>query len=206
MKKIKILIVDDHAIVRMGLASTLETHPDLTIVGEADDGNAALKKVAELLPDLVLMDLMMPGMDGAEATAEIHRSFPGVKILILTTYGTANGIARALEAGASGAVMKNIECSELAKVIRSVVADETVIAPEIHKNLKSSPPIKDLTERQRQILTDMVEGLTDAEIAKSLKLSANSVRDHITAIFNKLGADNRADAVSIALRRHLLKV
>jgi NarL family two-component system response regulator LiaR len=206
MKKIKILIVDDHAIVRMGLASTLETHPDLTIVGEADDGNAALKKVAELLPDLVLMDLMMPGIDGAKATAEIHRNFPCVKILILTTYGTANGIAHALEAGASGAVMKNIECSELAEVIRSVVAGETVIAPEIHKNLKAAPPIKDLTERQRQILTDMVEGRTDAEIAKSLKLSSNSVRDHITAIFNKLGADNRADAVSIALRKHLLKI
>ena len=206
MKKIKILIVDDHAIVRMGLASTLETHPDLTIVGEADDGNAALTKVSALLPDLVLMDLMMPDMDGAEATAEIHRNFPSVKILILTTYGTANGIARALEAGASGAVMKNIECSELAEVIRSVVAGETVIAPEIHKSLKASPPIKDLTERQRQILTDMVQGRTDAEIAKSLKLSSNSVRDHITAIFNKLGADNRADAVSIALRKHLLKI
>ena len=109
-------------------------------------------------------------------------------------------------AGASGAVMKNIECSELAEVIRSVVAGETVIASEIHKNLKAAPPIKDLTERQRQILTDMVEGRTDAEIAKSLKLSSNSVRDHITAIFNKLGADNRADAVSIALRKHLLKI
>ena len=206
MKKIKILIVDDHAIVRMGLASTLETHSDLAVVGEADDGKAALRKAAELAPDLVLMDLMMPGMDGAEATAELHRRFPEMKILILTTYGTANGIAQALEAGASGAVMKNIECSELADKIRAVISGQTVVSPEIRKNLKSSPPIDELTERQRQILTAMVDGRTDADIAAALKLSANSVRDHITAIYNKLGADNRAEAVAIALRKHLLKI
>ena len=205
MKKVKILIVDDHAIVRMGLASTLETHSDLAVVGEADDGKTALKKAAELAPDLVLMDLMMPGMDGAEATAELHRRFPEMKILILTTYGTANGIAQALEAGASGAVMKNIECSKLADMIRAVISGQTVISPEIRKNLKSSPPIDELTERQRQILTAMVDGRTDADIAAALKLSANSVRDHITAIYNKLGADNRAEAVAIALRKHLLK-
>ena len=204
MKKIKILIVDDHAIVRMGLAYTLETHSDLAVIGEADDGKAALRKATELAPDLVLMDLMMPGMDGVEATAELHRRFPEMKILILTTYGTANGIARALDAGASGAVMKNIECSELAEVIRSVVAGETVVAPEIKKDLKSSRPIEDLTERQRQILSAMIDGRTDAEIAKTLNLSANSVRDHVTAIFNKLGADNRAEAVAIALKKHLL--
>ena len=206
MKKIKILIVDDHAIVRMGLASTLETHSDLSVVGEADDGKAALRKAAELAPDLVLMDLMMPGMDGVEATAELHRRFPEMKILILTTYGTANGIARALEVGASGAVMKNIECSELADMIRAVISGQTVVSPEIRKNLKSSPPIDELTERQRQILTAMVDGRTDADIAAALKLSANSVRDHITAIYNKLGADNRAEAVAIALRKHLLKI
>ena len=204
MKKIKILIVDDHAIVRMGLSSTLETHSDLAVIGEADDGKAALRKATELAPDLVLMDLMMPGMDGVEATAELHRRFPEMKILILTTYGTANGIARALDAGASGAVMKNIECSELAEVIRSVVAGEMVVAPEIKKDLKSSRPIEDLTERQRQILSAMIDGRTDAEIAKTLNLSANSVRDHVTAIFNKLGADNRAEAVAIALKKHLL--
>ena len=205
-KRIKILIVDDHAIVRMGLTSTLETHPDLSVVGEADDGKSALKKTEELSPDVVLMDLMMPGMDGAEATAELHRRFPDMKILILTTYGSANGIASALNAGASGAVMKNIECSELADVIRAVIGGQTVVSPEIRKNLKSSPPIDELTERQRQILTAMVDGRTDADIAAALKLSANSVRDHITAIYNKLGADNRAEAVAIALKKHLLKI
>ena len=206
MRKIKILIVDDHAIVRMGLASTLETHSDLAVVGEADDGAAALALAAELAPDLVLMDLMMPGMDGVETTTELHRRFPEMKILILTTYGTANGIARALEAGASGAVMKNIECSELADMIRAVIGGKTIVSPEIRRNLKSSPPVEELTERQQQILAAMINGLTDADIARTLQLSANSVRDHITAIFNKLGASNRAEAVAIALRKHLLKI
>ena len=205
-KKIKILIVDDHAIVRMGLTSTLETHPDLSVVGEADDGKSALKKAEELSPNVVLMDLMMPGMDGAEATAELHRRFPDMKILILTTYGSANGIASALNAGASGAVMKNIECSELADAIRAVSAGQTVISPEIGKSLKSSPPVEELTERQKQILAAMIDGRTDADIANILKLSANSVRDHVTVIFAKLGAANRAEAVAIALRKHLLKM
>ena len=205
-KKIKILIVDDHAIVRMGLTSTLETHPDLSVVGEADDGKSALKKAEELLPDVVLMDLMMPGMDGAEATAELHRRLPDMKILILTTYGSANGIASALNAGASGAVMKNIECSELADAIRAVSASQTVISPEIRKSLKSSPPVEELTERQKQILAAMINGHTDADIANILKLSSNSVRDHVTAIFTKLGAANRAEAVAIALKKHLLKI
>ena len=205
-KKIKILIVDDHAIVRMGLSSTLETHPDLSVVGEADDGKSALKKAAELSPDVVLMDLMMPGMDGAEASAELHRRFPDMKILILTTYGSAHGIASALNAGAAGAVLKNIECSELADAIRAVSAGQSVISPEIRKSLKSSPPVEELTERQKQILAAMINGHTDADIAKNLNLSANSVRDHVTAIFNKLGASNRAEAVAIALKKHLLKI
>ena len=152
------------------------------------------------------MDLMMPGMDGAEATAELHRRLPDMKILILTTYGSANGIASALNAGASGAVMKNIECSELADAIRAVSAGQTVISPEISKSMKSSPPVEELTERQKQILAAMINGHTDADIANILKLSSNSVRDHVTAIFTKLGAANRAEAVAIALRKHLLKI
>ena len=206
MKKIKIMLVDDHAIVRMGLASILGTKQDLEIVGEADDGETAIRKAQQLQPDVILMDMMLSGMDGAAATAEIHRKTPSCKILILTTYGTSDGIAHALEAGASGALLKTVEYPELIASIRAVADGQRVVAPEISRQLRKHPPIPALTDRQRQILTAMVNGHTDADIANILKLSANSVRDHVTAIFNKLGAANRAEAVAIALRKHLLKI
>ena len=206
MKKIKIMLVDDHAIVRMGLASILGTKQDLEIVGEADDGETAIRKAQQLQPDVILMDMMLSGMDGAAATAEIHRKTPSCKILILTTYGTSDGIAHALEAGASGALLKTVEYPELIAAIRAVADGQRVVAPEISRQLRKHPPIPALTDRQRQILTSMVDGHTDADIANILKLSANSVRDHVTAIFNKLGAANRAEAVAIALRKQLLKI
>ena len=205
MKRIRILLVDDHAIVRMGIASILGTTPDFEIVGEAENGKVALRLSAELKPDVVLMDLMMPGMDGATATAELKRILPGTKVLILTTFGTADGIARALELGASGAVMKNIDYTELVDAIRSVASGKRVIDAEIRKQMRESPPVDELTDRQRHILSSMVKGLTDADIARELGISANGIRNHITAIYGKLGAANRAEAVAIALRKHLLK-
>ena len=206
MKTIRILIVDDHAIVRMGLASILGTKKDLEVVGDAEDGADAIRKAQGLAPDVVLMDIVMPEMDGATATAEILKSCPGTKVLILTSFGEADGIAHALAAGASGALMKNIDYSELVEAIRSVAAGRSVIAPEIQKMLKESPPIPELTERQRNILLSMSRGLTDADIATQLKLTPNSVREHITTIFNKLDAANKTEAVAIALRKHLLKI
>ena len=205
MKRIRILLVDDHAIVRMGIASILGTTPDFEIVGEAENGKVALRLSAELKPDVVLMDLMMPGMDGATATAELKRILPGTKVLILTTFGTADGIARALELGASGAVMKNVDYTELVDAIRSVASGKRVIDAEIRKQMRESPPVDELTDRQRRILSSMVKGLTDADIARELGISANGIRNHITAIYGKLGAANRAEAVAIALRKHLLK-
>ena len=206
MKTIRILIVDDHAIVRMGLASILGTKKDLEVVGDAEDGADAIRKAQKLAPDVVLMDIVMPEMDGATATAEILKSCPGTKVLILTSFGEADGIAHALDAGAAGALMKNIDYSELVEAIRSVADGKSVIAPEIQKMLRESPPIPELTERQRDILLSMSRGLTDADIATQLKLTPNSVREHITTIFNKLGAANKAEAVAIALRKHLLKI
>ncbi|MBR2939771.1 MAG: response regulator transcription factor [Kiritimatiellae bacterium] len=205
MKPLKILIVDDHAIVRMGLASILETDPEFSVVGEADGGRDALQKAEELEPDIVLMDLMMPDMDGAAATAALHTRFPKLKILILTTFGTADGIAHAIKAGAAGAVMKNIDFKELVAAIRSAAAGKRVLSSEIRRSLEETPPIPELTDRQQQILDSLTRGLTDADIAAELKLSPNGVRDHITAIYTKLGAANRAEAVAIALRKHLLK-
>ena len=206
MKKIRIMLVDDHAIVRMGLASILDTKKDLEIVGEADDGETAVREVRRLQPDVILMDMMLSGMDGAAATAEIHRLRPETKVLILTTYGTSDGIAHALDAGASGALLKTVEYPELVEAIRTVAAGGRVIAPEIVRQLRRHPPVAELTDRQGEILRLVAQGLTDADIAKKVGLSANSVREHITLIYNKLNAANRAEAVAIALKRHLLKV
>ena len=206
MKKIRVLIADDHAIVRMGLASILGTKRDLEVVGDAEDGADAVRKAQKLRPDVVLMDIVMPEMDGAAATEEIRRLLPTVKVLILTSFGEADGIAHALEAGASGALMKNVDYSELVEAIRTIANGGKVIAPEIERMLRESPPLPGLTDRQREILLSMSRGLTDADIAKQLDLTPNSVREHVTTIFKKLGAANKTEAVAIALRKHLLKI
>lgn len=206
MKKIKIMLVDDHAIVRMGLASILGTKKDLEIVGEADDGETAIRKARQLQPDVILMDMMLSEMDGAAATAEIHQQNPNIKILILTSYGTADGIAHALDAGASGALLKTVDYSDLVSSIHAVTDGQRVVAPEIERQLKKHPPLPELTNRQREILLLVSQGYMDADIAKKTGLSANSIRDHMTLIFNKLSAANRAEAVAIALRKHLLKI
>lgn len=200
------MLVDDHAIVRMGLASILGTKKDLKIVGEADCGETAIRLATQLQPDVILMDMMLSGMDGAKATAEIHRLLPNVKILILTSYGTSDGIAHALKAGASGALMKTIEYQELVDAIRKLAAGGKVVDPEINRQLRKHPPVPELTKRQIEVLRAMMQGQTDADIANAIGLTPNGIREHITAIFNKLGAANRAEAVAIAMTKHLLKV
>ena len=205
MKPIKVLLADDHAIVRMGLASLLGTKKDIEVVGEAEDGEAAVRKVLKLTPDVVIMDLMMPKLDGVEATAEIHRRLPGVKIMILTSYGASDGIAHALSAGATGALMKSTEFSEFVAAIRRVAAGERVIAPEIARQLAEDPPVPELTPRQAEILQSITRGLTNADIARQLGIREDSVKEHVNAIFAKLGAANRSEAVAITLRKHLLK-
>ena len=204
VSKIRILIVDDHAIVRMGLAAILGTKAGLEVVGDAEDGTAAIQKAQKLRPDVVLMDIVMPEMDGATATAKILQLLPQTKVIILTSFGEADGIAHALDAGASGALMKNVDYSELVTAIRAVMEGETVVAPEIRKMIKDMPPVPELSERQRDILISISRGLTDADIATQLNLSPYSVREHITTIFKKLDAANKAEAVAIAMRKQLL--
>ena len=203
--KIRILIADDHAIVRMGLASLLGTKDDIEVVGEAEDGEAAVRKAIKLIPDVIIMDLMMPKMDGVAATAEIHRQLPSAKIMILTSYGASDGIAHAFAAGATGALMKSTEFSEFVSAIRTIAAGGHVIAPEIARQLAEDPPVPELTPRQTEILHSITRGLTNADIAKQLNIREDSVKEHLTAIFAKLGAANRSEAVAIALRKHLLK-
>ena len=206
MEKIKVMIVDDHAILRMGLASLLNAKKDIEVVGEADSGAAALRKAPKLKPDVIVMDLMMPGMDGAETTRRLKELMPEARILILTTFGTADGIAHALSAGARGALLKNVEFSDLANAIRKIAAGEKVVADEIQRILASEPAIKTLSPRQRQILESMVRGLSNDDISKLLGISLDMVKEHIQTLFAKIGASNRAEAVSTALRKHLLKV
>ena len=206
MKEIRILIADDHAIVRMGLASLFSTQDGLKVVGDAADGNAAVRKALHLKPDVVVMDLMMPGKDGATATAEILEALPETKIVILTTFGTSDGIANALNAGATGALMKSDPTSDLVAAIRKVAKGGTSISAEIERLMEEDPPVKALTPRQMQILEGLVRGLTNQNIATELGIREDRVKGHVNAIFSKLGAANRTEAVAIALRKHLLKI
>jgi len=206
MKKITVLIADDHSIVRMGLTSLLNSTDGFEVIGEADDGESAVRRADELNPDVVIMDLMMPHKDGATATAEILKTHPDCKILVLTTFGSFNGIARALEAGAYGALLKNTDNDTLIAALEKVARAERVIAPEITMMLKSDPPVPELSRRQKEFLDLLVKGLTNAEIATTLDLQEDSVKKLANKTFEKIGASNRAQAVAIALRKHLLKI
>ena len=204
--KIRVLIADDHKIVRAGLASLLGTEGDIDVVGQAANGREAVEQTLRLLPDVVLMDLMMPVMDGVQATEKIHAAAPQIKVVILTTFGTSDGIAHALAAGATGALMKNADDTELADAIRKTFRGEEAVAEEIRLQLELNPPVPALTPRQRDILDSMVRGLTNPDIAKQLGICQDRVKEHINAILVKLGAANRTEAATIALRKHLLKV
>ena len=206
MNPIRILIADDHALLRHGLMMVFALHSDLSVVGEAKNGIEALKLAKTMSPDVVIMDLSMPGMDGVEATRQIHEAVPSAKILILTTFGTSADVARALREGASGALVKDADDDELVKAIRSVAAGKQVFSREIKAMLKNEPEPPELTERQRELLASIVKGLASEAIAADLGISAYSVNQQLDAIRKKLGAANRTEAVAIALRKHLLKI
>ena len=203
-EKIKVLIVDDHAIVRMGLASLLGTKADLEVVGDAGDGATALRKYARLKPDVVIMDLVMPNMDGAETTKRLVEADPGAKVLILTSYGSAAGISAALRAGARGAVIKTLELAAFVAAIRKVAAGETVISDEVREMLDEAPSASSLSPRQQEVLEQLARGLSNGEIAAALGISRAMVKEHEIALYAKLGASNRTEAVAIALRKRLL--
>lgn len=200
-----ILIADDHAIVRMGLASLIGTQDGLEVIGDAEDGEAAVAKALKLKPDVVIMDLMMPKKAGETATAEIHAALPDTKIVILTTFGTSDGIANALNAGASGALMKSAPNSQLVETIRAVARGERAISEDVERLMEEDPPAKALTPRQMEILDGLTRGLTNQDIAKELGIREDRVKGHVNTIFTKLGAANRTEAVAIALRKHLLR-
>ncbi len=206
MKKTTVLIVDDHAIMRKGLASLLRTSREIEVLGDAGDGETGIRMAVKLKPDVVIMDLMMPGMDGTEATRQLLESQPDAKVLIFTTFGTADGIGHALKAGANGAIMKNVELPELVAAIKTVAAGGQVLSPEIEQILTEDPPVPKLSTRQMEILQSITRGLSNEDIARQLGISVPMVKEHVNATFEKLGAANRAEAVGIALRKHLLKM
>ena len=204
MSKIRILVADDHALLRRGLVSLLDYQKDFAVIGEAGNGREAADRCRELEPDVVILDLSMPVMDGVEAARLIHEAQPGVRILILTTFGTSVDVARAVRAGASGALVKDSDDDELLSSIRKVANGESAFSPEIQALLKEPLP-PELTDRQREVLEAIVHGLASDAIAARLGISTDAVNQHINAIRTKLGAANRAEAVAIALRKHLLK-
>lgn len=206
MSTIKVLIADDHAIVRMGLSALLDAEDDIEVVGEADDGKAAVRAVLKLQPDVVVLDLMMPVMDGIAATREIKSALPSAKVLILTTSTVSDDLAHAIDAGADGAITKSTANAKLLSAIRTVAAGRKFISPEVARLIATDPPAPTLTDRQRDILDGLTRGLTNAEIANLLGITLDSVKEHINVVFAKLGAANRAEATMIAARKHLLKI
>ena len=206
MNPIRILIADDHALLRHGLATLISLHDDLSVVGEARDGREAVDLARKLTPDIVIMDLSMPLLDGVEATRRIRESLPSTKVLILTTFGTSVDIARAIQSGASGAFVKDSEDDELIDAIRTIAAGGKAFSGEIRTMLRKEPKPPELTERQREILRSVVGGQSSDAIAATLGISADAVNQHLDAIRKKLGAANRIEAVAIALRKHLLKI
>lgn len=204
MKNIRVLIADDHAIVRHGLCALLGTERGIEVVGEAKDGNEAVARTKQLAPDVVIMDIVMPRKDGVEATVEIRADVPSAKIVVLTSFGTSDKISRAIEAGATGALMKTAEDRELLSAIRTVANGGRVISPAVRKLISTDPPAPELTPRQLEILQAMARGLTNKDIAKMFGIRTDGVNEHVLAILAKLGAANRTEAVAIALRKQLI--
>jgi len=206
---IKVIIVDDHAVVRSGLSAFLMVFDDLDFVGEAASGEEAVRLCNSLNPDVVLMDLVMPGMDGATATQAIRENCPETQVIALTSFKEDDLVQRTLRAGAIGYLLKNVSANELVNAIRAAHAGRPTLAPEAaHVLIQASqaPPAvgSDLTAREQEILSLMVSGLSNPEIAEQLVVSRSTVKFHVSSILSKLGVSSRTQAVTLALQNKLV--
>lgn len=208
-EKIRVMLVDDHAVVRSGLADFLLAYDDLELAGEASSGEDAVLLIERLKPHVVLMDLVMEGMDGAEATKVIRESSPDIQVIALTSFKEEDLVQRAIQAGAIGYLLKNISAKELAEAIRNAHEGRPTLAPEaakalIHATTKPPEIGFDLTAREREVLTLLVEGLSNPQIADKLVISRSTVKHHVRNILSKLGTSNRTEAVALAVKHNLV--
>ena len=205
---IRVMLVDDHAMVRRGLATFLKIFDDLQLVGEAESGEAAIRLCAEVLPDVILMDMVLPGMDGAASTRLIRQQFPQVQVIALTSFKTGDLVRNALEAGAIGYLLKDVTAEELVRAIRAAHAGRATLSPEVAQTLveiSGQPqPGHNLTVRELEVLALMVDGLNNTQIAGKLTVSPSTIKSHVSNILSKLGVSSRTEAVTLALRTHII--
>ena len=206
MDKITVLIADDHAIMRMGLIALFESDDQIEVVGEAKNGEIAIKQALKLKPDIVVMDLLMPVVDGITATKVICDKLPNTKVLVLTTSTVSDDLNRALANGASGVVIKSENYDTFLQAIKDVHAGKRYIPADVAELIAQDPPAKALTERQLAILTSTARGLSNDEIAREFNISKAMVKKYLKATYQKLDAANRSEAIAIAQRKHLLKM
>ena len=206
---IRILIVDDHPVVRDGLRGMLSGLAEFEVTGEAADGAQAVERAAALVPQVVLMDLRMPGMDGVEAITRIRARQPGVHTLVLTTYDSDTDILRAIEAGATGYILKDAPREELYRAIRATAQGQTYLSPAVATRLMGqlrAPADTPLSPREVDVLTWVARGASNKEIARSLHLSEATVKSHLLHIFSKLGVNDRTQAVTLALQKGIIEL
>lgn len=204
MKEIRILVCDDHAITRMGICSLLGAEKGLSVCAQAEDGEEAVALARKHRPDVIIMDLMLPGISGAEATKRILAEAPDTGILIFTTFGTANALAEAIESGARGALLKTTAPREIIGAVRTIARGGGCLSREIRQLLDNNGPALKLTSRQLEILDLLTRGYTNDDIVTALQISLPMVKEHLADTFHRIGASNRNEAVGIALRRHLI--
>ncbi len=207
---IRIIIVDDHPVIRSGLKYSLLAFDDIEVIGEAGSGEEALSLCGQTRPDVILMDLLMPGMDGGATTQAIKEQHPEIQVIALTSFQHKGLMQKVIQAGAIGFLLKNVSIDELAEAIRAAHAGRLTLAPEAAQMLLEPPePTENLgatlTERQREVLALVVEGLSNGEIAERLVISLSTARHHVSEILTKLGATNRAEAAALAVQHHLVE-